>query len=172
MKSDRRLGMLALACLLVGCTGGEQAESGATETPAAESTEAADAAKQAQAEEAIANGAGGEWTFGHEVADATPVAIASLNTEPASYAGKVVAIEGKVASVCKHMGCWVEVQGADGEKILVSSVEHDVLIPKNCEGKPITVQGTFIENAPDEAGGEPTYTLDMDAVGLTASPAS
>jgi hypothetical protein len=173
MKPDRYVGMLALVLLVVGCSGGgEGADTGSAETPAAESAESADAAKQAAAEEAIASGAGGEWTFGAEMVEAAPVEIASLNTEPASYAGKVVTIEGRVASVCKHMGCWVEVQAENGEKILVSSAEHDVMLPKNCEGKSITVQGTFMENAADEPDAEPTYTLDMDAAALTAAPAS
>lgn len=168
--------MLAAAVALTGCAQTDESVPGTNED-AVEANDAGtesmaqtsdDEARRAAAEKSIEAGTAGEWTFGGDLGEGQAVTIAALNSQPEQYAGNVVKIEGTVASVCKHMGCWVEVAGAGGEKIMVASEDHDVLLPRNSEGKPITVEGRFQQSDPDE-GGQATYSMMLDAASISAS---
>ncbi len=126
--------------------------------------------------------------FGAPVTLTETTTITDLNAKPKDYVTKVVRIEGTVVDVCKGMGCWVEVKAADGASIIARSMDHSVSVPKNCENRPIVVQGTFMDmGAPPETpapepeteyeeGGEPhkcpspIYMLSMDAVELGKAP--
>ena len=72
--------------------------------------------------------------------------IKSITAEPQTFVGKEVLVSGKVTSVCKGSGCWVEVENADGEKIICKSLDESVTVPKDCEGKFIQVQGKVKED--------------------------
>jgi len=72
-----------------------------------------------------------------------PAPLARITADPASFVGQTVRLEGKVRSVCKWSGCWVEVVSADGAAILARSVDHDILVPTDCEGRRIVVQGVM-----------------------------
>jgi len=185
----RTLSALLAALLIVGCSGSgsdtatdEDAATEHSEMDSAEHSEMAtndahemagnDAeTKRATAEAAIEEGAAGQWMFGADMTDAMVVSVTELNENPAAYAGKTVRIEGQVSSVCKNMGCWVEVQGAEGGKIMVASENHDVFVPRNSEGKAIVVEGMFTET-PGEGDAEPTYSLDLGAASVTSAGAS
>jgi hypothetical protein len=104
--------------------------------------------------------AGKARTFGASVtlAEATPIDRLIANAE--SYAGKLVRIEGTVASVCKMSGCWVEVRDATGHKMMAQSLDESVLVPMDCDSLPIVVEGHVTKS------GE-RYVLAMEAVELT-----
>jgi hypothetical protein len=104
--------------------------------------------------------AGRSHTYGASVtlAEATP--IDRLNANAESYAGKLVRIEGTVASVCKMSGCWVEVRDAKGQKMMAQSLDESVLLPMDCDSLPIVVEGHVTKS------GE-RYVLAMEAVELT-----
>jgi hypothetical protein len=83
------------------------------------------------------------------------ISIAELSTKPEAFVGQTVLLEGKVSGVCKGSGCWVEVQAADGSSFLAKSMDHDVLVPTDCEGRRIVLQGVVTEVPPDAEAEKP-----------------
>ncbi len=67
--------------------------------------------------------------------------LADLAGAPERFVGQTVRIEGIVSKVCQGMGCWAEVKSADGTTFLAKSLDESVLLPKDCAGRKIVVQG-------------------------------
>ena len=89
-------------------------------------------------------------TFGEEPTLSKPANIAELNADPASYVDHDVLISGTVVDICKHAGCWVEIEQKDHSKILCKSMGDVVTFPQDALGKHIELQGTLMydPNAP------------------------
>ena len=81
-----------------------------------------------------------------------PVDIAALAKKPSRFAGKTVRLEGVVRDVCQGRGCWVEVEGAKGASFMARSLDHSILLPKDCKGRRIVVEGvvTAMKETPEE----------------------
>ncbi|MBI5709129.1 MAG: DUF4920 domain-containing protein [Candidatus Eisenbacteria bacterium] len=104
-----------------------------------------------------------------------PVNIAKLAKKPERFAGKTVRLEGKVKAVCQGMGCWVEVEDAKGASFIARSLDESVLLPKDCAGRWIVVQGkvtTLPQAAKEEARPEdhacprPEYVVSTEGAEL------
>jgi hypothetical protein len=54
------------------------------------------------------------------------------------YSGKVT---GKVVEVCQEKGCWMKVEKADGEKLMVKFKDYGFFMPKDIEGKQVVLEG-------------------------------
>jgi len=67
--------------------------------------------------------------------------IDRLAKDPKRYVGRTLRIEGVVKGVCQGRGCWVEVASATGQSFLAKSLDESVLLPKDCVGRRIVVQG-------------------------------
>lgn len=100
--------------------------------------------------------------FGTEPTLKEPVAISALTTEPAKFVDHDVLVTGRIASMCMHAGCWVEIEQADKSTIICKSIDDAVLFSPDCLGKEIALQGTLMydPDAPgevhhDEPGQEP-----------------
>jgi hypothetical protein len=89
--------------------------------------------------------------FGTEPTLKEAVTIATLNTEPAKFVDHDVLVAGRVANMCMHMGCWVEIEQADKSTIICKSLDESVLFSKDCLGKEIVLQGTLMYD-PDAPG--------------------
>ncbi|MBK8127794.1 MAG: DUF4920 domain-containing protein [bacterium] len=89
-------------------------------------------------------------SFGEEPTLKKSHNITELNANPAAYVDKDVLVSGTVVDMCKHAGCWVEVEQADHSKILCKSMGDVVTFPQETLGKQITLQGTLMydPNAP------------------------
>ncbi len=83
-------------------------------------------------------------TFGLAPTLKEGVAINAINSEPAKYATQDVLITGTVSDICRHAGCWVEIEQADHSKIICKSVDESVLFPVECLGKEISLQGSLL----------------------------
>lgn len=79
--------------------------------------------------------------FGAPVTAKKKVAVAKLAGKPAKYEGKTVRMEGTVAEVCQGRGCWVRVKDDKGQTFLAKSLDDSVLLPKDCAGQFVVVQG-------------------------------
>lgn len=77
--------------------------------------------------------------------------IGKLARAPKKYVGRTVRIEGTVKQVCQGAGCWVEVASASGATFLAKSLDESVLLPKDCAGRRITVQGVVTMTPAPEA---------------------
>jgi hypothetical protein len=71
-----------------------------------------------------------------------PVKIAKLAKSPEKFVGKTIRLEGTAKAVCQGKGCWVEVSDSKGVTFLAKSLDESVLLPKDCAGRAIVVQGT------------------------------
>jgi hypothetical protein len=54
------------------------------------------------------------------------------------FTGKVT---GKVVSVCLEKGCWMKVERADGEAMMVKFKDYGFFMPKNIVGKEVVLDG-------------------------------
>jgi len=83
-------------------------------------------------------------TFGMEV----NIGQAILAGEAASYFADsdtiVLTLSGSIAASCKHSGCWMDIDMANGETIHVTFPDDDFSIPLDAEGKYATAAGTVI----------------------------
>lgn len=80
--------------------------------------------------------------FGEPVTITRPVDVRKLEKRPAKFVGQTVRLQGVVKNVCQGRGCWVEVSGARGGSFLAKSLDESLLLPKNCKGWNVVVQGT------------------------------
>lgn len=120
--------------------------------------------------------------FGAPVTVKKTVAVARLAAAPAKYEGKTVRIEGTVAEVCQGRGCWVRVKDAKGLLFLAKSLDETVLLPKDCAGQYVVVQGVVTALKPaaheheEEAGVEahscPTPEYVVATQGIELRPAA
>lgn len=118
--------------------------------------------------------------FGADVTVQEPVAVAALAGDPSRFAGQTVRLEGTVNAVCQGMGCWAEVAAADESTFLAKSLDEGVLIPTDCAGRRIVVQGKVTslgasehaehaehaENADGHVCPRPEYVVSMEGVEL------
>ena len=116
--------------------------------------------------------------YGASITETRSVALAKLVRKPRTYIGRTLRIEGTVKDVCQGQGCWLEVQDATGKSFLAKSLDESVLVPKDCKGRHVIVQGVLTSRPAkghdhhegDEAAHEcpsPTYVLDTRGVELS-----
>lgn len=79
--------------------------------------------------------------FGAAVTAKKNTPVAKLAKEPQKFTGKTVRLEGTVAEVCQGRGCWVRVKDGKGLTFLAKSLDETVLLPKDCAGQLVVVQG-------------------------------
>jgi hypothetical protein len=118
--------------------------------------------------------------YGAPVTVKKAVPIAKLAKSPERFAGKTVRLEGRVKAVCQGRGCWVEVEAPGGASFVARSLDESVLLPKDCVGRPIAVQGA-VEALPAAVAAEqpaeghacpkPTYVVATQGVVLYAAAA-
>ncbi len=118
--------------------------------------------------------------FGTEVTAKKRVPVARLAKDPQKFAGKTVRIEGTVAEVCQGKGCWVRVKDEKGQTFLAKSLDDSVLLPKDCAGQFVVVQGVVTALKPaaheHEEGVEghscptPEYVVATQGIELRPAP--
>jgi hypothetical protein len=54
------------------------------------------------------------------------------------FEGKVT---GKVTDVCQEKGCWMKIERADGEKLMVKFKDYAYFMPKDIVGKEVVLDG-------------------------------
>jgi hypothetical protein len=103
------------------------------------------------------NGGTEAQRFGAKVTVKKAVDLARLAKDPARFAGRTIRLEGTVKEVCQGRGCWVEVE-ANGASFMARSLDETVLLPKDCKGRKVVVQGVVkalpaaIKEEPKEEG--------------------
>jgi hypothetical protein len=119
--------------------------------------------------------------FGAPITTKKPVKVADLAKKPEKFKGKTVRLEGVVKEVCQGRGCWVEVAAPGGASFMARSLDHSILLPKDCQGRSIVVEGvvtTMPAEAHEEHGAEmpaghtcpkPAYVVATRGIELRAS---
>jgi hypothetical protein len=83
-------------------------------------------------------------TFGKAPTLTESVAISKLNSTPADYVDKNVLVTGKIVDMCRHSGCWVEIEAADSSRIICKSLDESVHFTTDCIGKQVALQGKLM----------------------------
>jgi len=79
-------------------------------------------------------------TYGAGTTPENAISVNEINSkiENNSYTGKV---SGKVVEVCQEKGCWMKIEKADGEKMMVKFKDYGFFMPKNIVGKDVVLDG-------------------------------
>jgi hypothetical protein len=82
--------------------------------------------------------------YGEGVTLDDPVAIQALLGDPDSYVGKKVRVDGVVSAVCKHRGCWMQVEDPASDQAIRIKVEDGVIVfPASAIGSKTAAEGIF-----------------------------
>ncbi|MBI5836974.1 MAG: DUF4920 domain-containing protein [Candidatus Eisenbacteria bacterium] len=138
MKSIKWVAAGVLVAALAGCATKVRAQETQASVPEAKTPE---------------SGQTGPLAVGAKITVKAPVSISRLAANPAKFSGKTVRLEGTVKAVCQGRGCWVEVESG-GKSFMARSLDETVLLPKDCAGRKIVVQGV-VKQLPQEAMEEP-----------------
>ena len=98
------------------------------------------------------------------------VSLSDIAHDPARYRDKVIATSGKVTSVCREMGCWMELQDASGQAH-VRMHGHSFFVPKTSPGHLARVQATVVKAAGaaddcEEKSSAGVAKIELDATGV------
>ncbi len=69
---------------------------------------------------------------------AIPVSQVETKMTNEKFTGKAT---GKVLSVCQEKGCWMKIEKANGETMMVKFKDYGFFMPKNIVGKEVVVDG-------------------------------
>jgi uncharacterized protein DUF4920 len=77
--------------------------------------------------------------------------LKSVLADPASYKGKIVQVQGRVAEVCPKRGCWIDLVAVDsGAKLRVKVADGQIVFPLSAKDHVATVEGVVEKIELDE----------------------
>ena len=80
---------------------------------------------------------------GVELEESTP--ISTILANPDDYVGKTVRVEGRIVSVCKKRGCWMELAGDEEFQSMRIKVQDGVIVfPYESKGMYGIAEGEFV----------------------------
>ena len=89
-------------------------------------------------------GAAGGTSYGDGVTLAEAVAIETLLSDPDSYVGQKVRVDGVITGVCKKRGCWMQVTDPDsGQGVRVKVDDGVIVFPYESMGHHAAAEGVF-----------------------------
>ena len=86
-------------------------------------------------------------TYGKAPTVKEPTPISMVKAEPVKFKDQVVLLTGTIVDVCKHRGCWVEIESGDSSRIICKSLDETILFPKDVLGRTIQLQGKVMYDA-------------------------
>lgn len=101
--------------------------------------------------------------------------VSAILTEPESYLGKKVLVEGQILEVCAKAGCWMEIAGDQPEqRIKVKVNDGEIVFPMTAKGKTAKVEGEIykIELDAEQARGYQEHLAEEQGVPFDSSSVS
>lgn len=82
-------------------------------------------------------------TYGAGTTAENTIAVNDLekNLKENKYEGKIT---GKVTDVCMEKGCWMKLERANGEKVMVKFKDYGFFMPKDIVGKEVVLEGEAV----------------------------
>ena len=105
----------------------------------------------------------GPQTFGKPLQGLAPTTLAAILEKP--EAGKMVALEGVIKSVCQEKGCWLTFEQA-GKNVHVSFKGYSFFVPKDVAGQKVKLEGRVLLK--ERTKGEIEHLEGEGAKGVTA----
>lgn len=95
--------------------------------------------------------AGEDLKLGKDFTLTEKTKISEILSDPESFLGKRVLVEGEVEAVCAVSGCWMELK-SDGEngKIKIKVKDGEIVFPVEASGKTAIVEGELYKMELDE----------------------
>ena len=93
------------------------------------------------AQEPVSATKGVTYGAGTTAEGAIPVDALQSKMQDNKYTGKVT---GKVVEVCQEKGCWMKVEKADGEKLMVKFKDYAYFMPKDIVGREVVLDGEAV----------------------------
>jgi hypothetical protein len=148
----RRAVLLPAVVLAAACSQPEPAphtpQVRAEPAPAAAAAPHADHHPAVNAAAPVQPGANGSRRFGEPLAaDAQRVRLNEIVQTPQRFTGRSVRVEGTVAAVCQHMGCWMEIRD-EAMQAHVRMHGHSFFVPRDVNGHRAAVQATVVAAHP------------------------
>jgi hypothetical protein len=85
-----------------------------------------------------------EKSYGKALALEDTIAVSKLLSNPESFVGKTVQVEGRIVGVCKNRGCWISIAGQnDYESIRIKVNDGEIVFPAESLGKLAKAEGIF-----------------------------
>jgi hypothetical protein len=82
--------------------------------------------------------------YGEELTLAQTTSISQILTDPESYVGQRLLVEGTVVDVCEMRGCWLELASdKDFEKLRIKVDDGVIVFPMSARGQQARVEGVF-----------------------------
>jgi hypothetical protein len=80
-------------------------------------------------------------TYGAGATAEKAISVNDPKLSAEKYTGK---ISGKVVEVCQEKGCWMKIEKADGDKMMVKFKDYGFFMPKDIVGKEVVLDGETI----------------------------
>ncbi len=80
-------------------------------------------------------------TYGKPLQGLAPTTLAAVLEKP--EAGKIVALEGVIKTVCQEKGCWISFEQA-GKNVHVSFEGYSFFVPKDSAGQKVKLEGRVL----------------------------
>jgi hypothetical protein len=109
-------------------------------------------------------------TFGAKVKVYKRADIARLAKTPHHFEGRTIRLEGMVKQVCQGRGCWVEVVDRNGASFMARSLDESILLPKDCAGRWIAVQGVVTRLVDPEHAAHEGHVEELEGGHACPSP--
>lgn len=94
--------------------------------------------------------AAGDKVYGEGVAAADTVKISDLMSDPDTYVGQTVRVQGTAVAVCAHRGCWVNLASdVEGETVRVKVTDGVIVFPPELVGDMVMAEGVWTSNTLD-----------------------
>jgi hypothetical protein len=92
----------------------------------------------------------GEKVFGAGVSAPDTLLISDLLSQPDSYVGKTVRVQGTVVGLCKHRGCWINLASDnEGEVVRIKVQDGVIVFPPEILGEMVIAEGEWTANKLD-----------------------
>ena len=95
------------------------------------------------------------------------IAVDTVVANPEKFAGKTILVKGKITSVCKKKGCWLQLGNTSTpEKLVrVRMKDYGFFVPLDCDGQTAVIEGVFsrkvlqekmVKHYEEDAGKDPS----------------
>lgn len=96
--------------------------------------------------DATASAESGLMTFGETITAADAISLGDLTTKFAEKDTVFTKLAGKVESVCKKKGCWMNLTDDTGNEIFVKFKDYGFFMPLDCEGQELVMNGFAVKS--------------------------
>lgn len=84
--------------------------------------------------------------YGQDLSISNVIAVEDVFTKSADLSGTMIRVAGTVSDLCKHRGCWMQVN--DGEKVITVRFKDEAFtLPASAIGRKVDFEGFFIAEA-------------------------